>query len=412
MAVSGSALLGRAALATDGGTWLLAQRRATTAAEAAAAAGIAAISSGQATSSAVESAADSAAQRNGFSAAARLPGTVAHWPPTSGIAKDNLAAVEAVVSQQQNLFLARVILSTAPVVTGRAVAMLQSSYPACILALNGGVSMGGNSLTTSTNCVLASNSTGPNAITVGGSATVRTSSLVSSGGCNNCSDSSVTLDRPYAEYQPPTLNPFAKLDSKTLPTFTTSNCVSMPTGSAITSPYPKAFCGSELRVGSNQTSTIEPGIYYLNNASLRLQGTLTCPNCTNGAGVTFIFTGDPGSIGSLDITAQASIQLSAPRSPQDTDYAGILFYRDRRATQGSTGATMNGGAGTKLVGGMYFPTSYVKFNGNSGLNASECTALVANTVDLTGTAQTYLSIAGCAAAGTVMPSSQNVRFVE
>ena len=68
-------------------------------------------------------------------------------------------------------------------------------------------------------------------------------------------------------------------------------------------------------------------------------------------------------------------------------YRGVLFFRDPRATTNNSGnpsVSLNGGAYTLLEGGMYFPNSYVRFNGGDQVSPSLCTVLVGGTHELSG----------------------------
>ena len=50
-------------------------------------------------------------------------------------------------------------------------------------------------------------------------------------------------------------------------------------------------------------------------------------------------------------------------SPDSGTYKGVLFYRDRRAS--NIEIKINGGADSKLTGALYFPTSDITYAGNS-----------------------------------------------
>ena len=117
VAVSSIVLIGFAGLAVEGGTWLLALSKATTAADLAALAGATAREGGL---SATAVATDTAT-RNGFVQGGAVTVTVNN-PPASGAYLNNAAAVEVIVTQVQNVALARMFLSTAPTVRSRAVA--------------------------------------------------------------------------------------------------------------------------------------------------------------------------------------------------------------------------------------------------------------------------------------------------
>jgi Flp pilus assembly protein TadG len=416
-AVSASVFFAFVALATEAGSWYLVRRNAQNAVDAAARAGAIALaltSSAANRQAQITAAGTDLAGRNGFTGDAATTIDLRH-PPTSGPRTGNQAAVEAAISQVQPLYLASLFLAEPPTVSTRAVAVLEGTANACILALNGGLSMGGNSFTSGQNCVLASNASASDSVSITGSADVYAYTLHSVGGCSGCDVSRVHLTRPYSEYQLPVSNPYAALDDKVFP----ASCLATPPSSGEIQPtgLTNAYCSS-VSPSNHQTLNFAPGTYVFRNASVQFGSgtTVTCSACTGGAGVTIIFTGDPALIGGIKINAQASVTLQAPRTnPDDPDLNGVLFFRDPRATSNSTSnpaVQINGGADTKLSGAMYFPQSYVKFNGNASATGSTCTALIAGTLDFNGTADTYVDVSSCATYGAAVPQVQVVRLVE
>jgi hypothetical protein len=200
-------------------------------------------------------------------------------------------------------------------------------------------------------------------------------------------------------------------------------------------PAGRALCGLDIS-GAGTVVTFNPGTYYFHNSDFRVTGgrvecrvATTPPTangalCANGEGVTFVFTGDPAQVGGPNING-GTVTLTAPRAtsmgvnydpnfPGNQDYAGILFFRDPRATggnsQGNPAVNINGGTSLSLTGAMYFPNSYVKYSGNSAVTT--CTVLIGGTVEMTG--NTGLSLDQCAALGfnNLVPNTQIVRLVE
>ncbi len=402
------------ALATEAGSWYLARRNAQNAADAAATAGALALANG-ANAAAGRAAAANLAARNGFATGGETLVTV-NIPPLAGPNAGDGTAVEVIIRQTQPLLLAALVTSNEPVVQARAVGRAAGSSEVCALALRGSIAMGGNSFTSGEGCVLASNNRGTGAIQVTGSAEVTADSLSASGTCVGCnSPTAVRLSRPYAEYQPPARNPFAALDDIVQPSFNSTQCMPQPTNGVMV-PYsaanPRAYC-QDVPPNGVKTLTFQPGHYYFNNASLDIQSEkVTCPACTGGAGVTIVFTGNPATIGGPRINANASVNLVAPNAnPVNPLYNGVLFHRDARATT-TSGVVINGGATTTLSGGMYFPSSLVRFNGNAEVRNSTCIALVADTLDFTGTADVYLDVSGCPGRGTQVPQTVTVRLTE
>lgn len=69
---------------------------------------------------------------------------------------------------------------------------------------------------------------------------------------------------------------------------------------------PGASICTSLSIGPNDTLTLNPGIYYFNNADLAVRGRI------NGDGVTLVFTGNPDQVGTIQINSQATGSLRAP----------------------------------------------------------------------------------------------------
>jgi hypothetical protein len=410
LAVALAALVGFAGLATEAGSWRLARRAAATAADFAALAGAAAKNRG---ADPIAAALD-AASRNGFADGAGGTRVVVAAPPTSGIRAGSPTAVEVIVSRPQSLGFARLFLGAAPTVQARAVAAANTDEEVCILALGGGLEIGGNATMNTRRCALGSNAASPSGITVAGSARVRAAQLTTTGSCNGCASGDVWTDdtrtqRPVtvAGRADPISDPFEPLRSWSPSPPACGPGISYTRNVATLSPG-QSICTS-VRVGPQETLNLQPGIYYFRNADLDLQGTIT------GNGVTLIFTGDPDRVGTLRINAQTSGDLRAPTTPLIPGFAasdGLLFYRDARATNNGPQkeVQLNGGASLRLNGGMYFPTSDVVMNGRADVE-STCLSLVGFRLSFSGTSDTDLDVSGCQGYAPY-PTIRTVRLVE
>lgn len=420
VAACATTLLGLCAIATEGGTWYVTRRGAQNAADAAAMAGALSLAFPAQVDrmTSAEKAARDVSARNGFPHGG-TDSVVVSYPPgaTAGAYAGNTNAVEALVTRRQSLSLASLFVTGDSLTIGaRAVALLDGSGNACILGLDGGVVMGGNSFTGGAGCVVASNARGSTSISISGSAEVEAYSLSSVGGCGpkpNCSDTNyVNLTKPFAEYQLPTSNPFEGLNSKTF----SVSCLGSPPSSGSIAPtgLTRAYCGTDLSVsGNNTTLSFSPGTYIFKDTSISFQsGTVQCTGCTGDNGVTIILTGSsPSSIGTVTINANSKVTLSAPKvNHDDSDFNGVLFFRDPRAIENS-GVQLNGNAATSLRGALYFPSSLVRFNGNATLNPSDCTVIIGRTVDVSGSSETRVAVDGCASYGTTVPQTQFVKLV-
>jgi len=414
-AVSATALLGMVALAAETGVWQLQRRETRTAADLSALAGAAAIERG---ADAVAIARD-AVSRNGFvdgGDGGRTSVTVNRPPATGGYA-GNANAVEVIVNQTQNLGMARIAFGTAPTVGSRAVALSVVDLQACLLALGGGLDLGGNSTTNARRCAMAANSS-TSGINIFGSARVRATDLVTTGTCTGCDGPDVWTDdtrtaRPAVvpNRANPITDPFAGLQSWTpTPPSTCTPVTYTNRVSNLTAGASGTTICSDVTIGTNETLNLGPGLYYLNNASLTVRGTLS------GSGVTIVMTGNPGTVGTVRINAQSTTTLSGPSTsliPGHSEGQGVVLYRDARATNNGSqnDVQLNGGAGMRITGSVYLPTSDVQVNGNSGNNYSTCMAIIGYYLSFSGNSDTTVDVSGCTGI-TAVPTQRVARLVE
>jgi hypothetical protein len=409
VAVSATVLLGFVGLAVDGGVWYLSMRNATSAADLAALAG----ASARDRSGDGAAAARDVASRNGFSPADGATVKV-NIPPLGGAFQGNGSAVEVLITKPQRASFASLFISQAPTVHTRAVATANVTEKVCLLALEGGLELGGNSTSSSVSCALASNAPSPGGISIVGSASVRTASLDTTGTCVGCASGDVWTDdsrttRPAvsANRPDPIQDPFQSLRSWT-PT-PASGCQSLSAVKGVISAKPDPappICN--ITVGTNDTLNLAPGLYYV-------KGDLTVQGAINGNGVTLVMTGEPDNVGTIRINAQASGKLHGPSSSLIPGYpaaAGLVLYRDARATNNGTTkeVQLNGGASMDIFGGIYLPTSDVVINGRSAMG-SNCFSIVGYRLSLSGNSDTSVDVSGCAGV-TPYATVRTVRLVE
>ncbi|WP_372624089.1 pilus assembly protein TadG-related protein [Falsiroseomonas sp.] len=407
------AVFGAVAMATDVGVWYAARRGAQNAADAGATAAVMALSlSGP---NAGRAAGLDIAGRNGFPNTVGGRTTVAvNIPPSTGALTADPTAVEVVVRQQQTMTAAALFLDAAPTVEARTVGRLRESSNVCILALTGQLWAGGNTTVNTPDCVMASNRRFPPSIEIaGGSLDITAFSLSAVSSCLNCDSSQVRLTQRYREFQAPTEDPFRHLLSKTLPR-PSGNCQNFNENSD-PDPLPYELNGQRLycnmHVTGGRAVQLSPGTYYIWEGDFRIGGgsSVTCPTCTAGQGVAVVLTGDPGEIGDFTINSNSYVNLRAAREARDPDYNGVLFYRDVRGGYGSTSSpsvTLNGGTNMSLVGGLYFPSTHVRVNGNAAVIA--CSVVVAASIDFIGNAE----VNGCGETGTRVPRTRQVMVAE
>src|SRR5262249_40841752 len=135
-------------------------------------------------------------------------------------------------------------------------------------------------------------------------------------------------------------------------------------------------------------TTLDPGIYVINNGSFSMSSNVTVDG---SSGVTIVLTSsNPGSDnGVFSVTGQSQLNVTAPTPDQLTSWgldgsaAGIALWADGRLQNKEDkfpGGTTNG-----VNGAIYLPSHDVKFAGNSNSNANGCTQLIAYNIIFTGT---------------------------
>ena len=442
-ALGATALLGLVGFATEGGTWYLEKRHGQNAADAAATYGALALTNGSATPATDAqtwvrttfsySTAEATVTRGNYNSASK-----------TFTASGTGNAIKAAINRTPSRMFSGLFLAADPTITETAVALVNANGNACVLAKSGGLGFAGSTSINASNCSLASNATGSNAISFqGNKATVTGGTLISSGGCSNCGNSA-----GYMLYQPPTTDPYASIQTLTIPpaAASTTKCQNMPALSGtvtLNSSYTydggsKMFCTTSITTGQGQNRTttnfsgdltlnsgttlnLTPGTYIFYDASIKVNGgaTLQCSTCTpGGAGVTIILTGDtPNKIGTLSIDGGATVNLNAPATNSfNAAFNGVLFYMDKNATRtnscGNAPVSLAGNGNVHLTGGMYFPSVNVCYSGNvsSPNSATACTEIIGDSVTFTG--NSTLNIAGCSANGTAVAKTASVQLVQ
>ncbi|ROQ01164.1 putative Flp pilus-assembly TadE/G-like protein [Stella humosa] len=418
--VTATVVIGFAGVAVEGGSWYVQRRSAQTAADTAAFAGAMAVSA----QAAALGAARETSARNGFTDAIDDTLVTVNHPPISGAATGDMTAVEVVVRRQIPLQLAALFIQGATEVTARSVARAEilPGGAACVLTLGNGspqqvsMSFGGNGLVSASSCSLVSNSS----ISQTGSSSVRAFTMRSVGSISVSSPENVVLDRPASAQQPATVDPFAAGTPGTgipLPASTgTCNSTGQSVGSnANVALAPGRYCssGNSPALDIKGTARLSPGVYYLQNGDLDIgaQANVTCPTCTPGNGVTFVFTGSSASIGGPQVNGGATVNLVGGTA----GYTGVLMYQDPRISSAGS-YTLNGGGNINTAGLFYFPKSNLTMNGNFGGSSTSCKAFTSASLTITGTADLYVDAQGCATLGvdpaTQLPQIRIVRLSE
>jgi hypothetical protein len=252
-----------------------------------------------------------------------------------------------------------------------ATAALTDDGTFCMISLyNGtgaGIDVNGNS-NVNLGCGMKSNCTGTDCVTSGGSSSITASPIAAVGGLRGNSNNFV---------QPTTLQPFSAAQADPfayLPDPAPTNCAGTLTESTnfATLGENPCFLSASIPPSASKTipSTVKTVTIY--GGDIDLKGDLTA------TGTTFIMTGPAGAAGDLIINSQANLNLTAP---SDGTYKGVLFYRDRRAT--NIEIKINGGASSKLTGALYFPSSDITYAGHADMKV-ECLQMVGQVLKFRG----------------------------
>ena len=165
---------------------------------------------------------------------------------------------------------------------------------------------------------------------------------------------------------------------------------------------PQVICG-DAQLSGNLTVASADAVLVVVNGQLNLNG-FTLQTAT-GAGLTIIFTGD-GSQGSVYApTGGGTLDIAAPTSGT---WKGMAIYQDPALTRGVDIAEAGNSPLWSITGIVYLPNANVDFRGavSKATYGQSCFGMVANSIDVRGTAAIYPIFQGeCDAANIVMPKS-------
>jgi hypothetical protein len=419
VAITLPALIGFGALGAEAGLWYTLKLRSQYAADAAAiSAAYEVLAEKTNVASDLMPAISEAAAQNGYA------GTPAITYPYSDSLVSNGVAVT--LQQTQAALLASMFLSDVTVST-KAVAVIEVLDNPCILALaaNGmGVVVGAFSRLDMPNCSVAANSIGMNAINLSSSTSSIAAETLVTAGEVSFQGNPINPAAPPSEFiltsqpmigAPSIADPYAgTLTHAYLTTGmpTAGACKSSRIGGVKT--YKKGNCViAALSINTGQTVDLSPGTYWIKgNLIVSSSGVLKCSTCDNasGTGVTIILIAYNNEIGYVTMASNATLNLNAPSSGP---FAGLVFVQDSNGLPSDTTyvSTHSAFGGATLNGLVYFPNSFMAFQGNPSVTGPKCLLLVVGTVAVSGTSS--LETSGCASAGlTYLPTVNTVALAE
>lgn len=386
VALSLSAVIGSAALATEVASWYLTSRTMQGAADAAAVSAAIAKSAGGSTTQASTEAKTVAANYQFVDGTGGVTVTV-NQPPSSGGYPSTSAAVEVIIQQPQTRLLTTLFISSDPTILARAVAT-PGTGSACVLALDptasGAMSAGGSTAVNLVNCAIGDDSNSATALSLSGGGTISTSSAAVVGGISG--GSSLTTTNGSAVTGSGTIaDPYKSL---AIPSYSGCN-QNNPSAIHNTTTWDAGggtyvICNG-VSVNASGILNLSNGVFIIDRGGLSLAGSATL-NVTNA---TVILTSSTGSNwGTVSVGGGATVNATAPTSGST---AGIAFYGDRSAPSGTN--TFTGGAGQSITGAIYFPSQTVSYTGGTATGTG-CTQVVADMIAFSGTSSVEINCTG------------------
>ncbi len=367
IALTTPVFLGGVAIAVDVAQWTMARRLMQRQADSSALAAVYAMSQGADINAAVTR---DLALNPGF--ALDTQPVVERGPSVGAYAGDG-RAIRVALGTTLRLPFAGIFLPEGARITAAATASLISTGDICVLALENedvtGIKMTGSSIV-DLNCALSTNAVSETAVDAGGASRINASPVIASSGIPPSSSYATgTVLAPYSLAQ---MDPFADLPDPAFPNGNRRMRVN-PNQTASFSP------GTYTSVDIKGVANLAPGTYYIDGTDMSINGTAT----VNGEGVTIVLTSrtadsNPGSVSSMSMNGSATLNLTAPTSGP---FEGVLFYRDRRAT--NTSQRINGNFSSTIRGAIYMPSSTIDFVGNASMNI-DCVQLVGRQLVFSG----------------------------
>lgn len=289
---------------------------------------------------------------------------------TRGLTPCFEGAVWVKLSTDRRLPFISLFRSTPITIQTEAVAATVASGTFCMRSLyrgtDAGIVVGGNSKVI-LKCGMATNSrSSDSVITNGAGSQIEATPVAAVGNLNGNSNNFVgpTTLQPYSA---PVTDPLAYLPN---PDTTGMDC-SQPLDDDINNDgIPNSVGELSGTPGAPKTScfssmTVKKEFPAFHDAIIIIKGgdiTINANAILNATNTTFIMTGDNGQAGDLKINS-STINITAPTTGL---YAGVAFYRDRRAA--NLDARVAGGASINIQGAMYLPSSDIHFAGNADTN--------------------------------------------
>ena len=387
-------IVGSMGLAVDAYQWTVTKRQIQQSADSAAIAGAYAAVQGTDVDAAVS---DAAAASTGAGAS-----VTATLSPEGHDGDPYAVGVE--ITEPGAMFFTSLFMKHPIAITARATATVAEAGNFCVYALGSDDPSGielKRDTTVEADCRMATNAGGPAAVTADPSAKLAAERLLAFGGIGGGGAMDSANMRAFAMKQK---DPMRGVDMPEIPN---SGCPNITLNNDYQGGSVKPGCFGNLVI--NGRVDLEPGNYILNRGNLLIgpSASITCDGCSffltsDGEG------GDDHSIGRVKIDPGASVDLTAPR---DGDYAGVLMYQDRRASEDDKDqeSSIAASASSHLNGILYFPSRPLTVTGD-GSKTFGCARLIGRRLMFEG--HVILS-RGCSTdEGKIILSGAEVRLVD
>ena len=313
-------------------------------------------------------------------------------------------AVEVIIVQQGLKFFSGIVDDRNIQYEVRAVAATLANTEACALALsttaNNSIYATGSAIVDLEGCSIGSNSQSASAIKFHGSADVDSDCIYSAGGIEgeeradlNCTAGKTDapqIDDPFSDLEAPDLSVAPWVDCQT-PDHVSGFNYELEAG---------RYCNNMDIKGEY---SLDPGTYVFDGIEVKFTGGSAS---LVGTGVTIILMNGATF---KNLNGGSEINITAPTA--EGPYKGVAIFGDPDTQTAGTTISFNGSANSVIQGLVYFPNQNLEFGGNTGSDTTNCTLLIANTIELSGNSE--LEMSGCESSfGLVSPSIVGTFIVE
>jgi Flp pilus assembly protein TadG len=364
-------LIGAAGLAVDGVEWVLQKRQIQSAADSAAMAGVYSLIAEQDMKTTVS---DNLARSGAVPANASVQ---ADQSPAGH--ENDPFAVAVQVAVPAHMTFASMFMSKPPIIMAEATASVVKNGQYCAFALGSidetGVVIRPNS-SVEMDCGIATNSSAKAAVQADGSSSLKSPLIVAIGAIDDEGGIRSSGMRPHSIAQE---DPLEGTDPPLVPNTGCPNATvnADSTGETVLDPG----CYANMMLNGNVR--LQDGEYILNRGNFIVgpEAHVSCDACTIFLTSEDAAT-DPGSIGKVKISSDATVKMSATREGPN---AGILFYQDRHAARDLPGDEnrVGGSSFSSLKGILYFPSETLYLDGNMSPDL-QCTRLLAKRLVFAG----------------------------